>query len=83
MLGPLVPAAVGSFALIYAQLILPVPAGAGGVELGFVAGVSPLLSPTQTAALLVTWRVYTLVLPAGLGLGVWAVGRYGGTTVRR
>lgn len=83
VLGSVVPAAVGSFALIYAQLILPVPAGAGGVELGFVAGVSPLLSPAQTAALLVMWRVYTLVLPAGVGLGVWAVWRYGGTAVRR
>jgi uncharacterized protein (TIRG00374 family) len=69
--GPVLPAAVGSFALLYAQLILPVPAGAGGVELGFVAGVSPLLTPAATATLLITWRIYTLVLPAGLGLGVW------------
>jgi uncharacterized membrane protein YbhN (UPF0104 family) len=70
-LGPVLPAAVGSFALLYAQLILPIPAGAGGVELGFIAGVSPLLGPAETAALLVTWRTYTLILPAGLGLGVW------------
>jgi uncharacterized membrane protein YbhN (UPF0104 family) len=76
VLGPVLPAAVGSFALLYAQLILPIPAGAGGVELGFIAGVSPVLGAAETAALLITWRVYTLILPAGLGLGVWlATGR--------
>ena len=58
---------VGSFALIYSQLLLPTPAGVGGVELGFVAGVAPLLSATDTAALLVAWRLYSLVIPAGLG----------------
>jgi uncharacterized membrane protein YbhN (UPF0104 family) len=69
--GPILPAAVGSFALIYAQLILPVPAGAGGVELGFIAGVAPLMTAAETAALLVAWRIYTLILPAGLGVAVW------------
>jgi len=58
---------VGSFALIYSQLLLPTPAGVGGVELGFVAGVAPFLSATDTAALLVAWRLYSLVIPAGLG----------------
>ena len=29
---------VGSFALLYGQLILPTPAGAGAVELGFLGG---------------------------------------------
>lgn len=71
LLGPVVPAAVGSFALLYAQLVLPIPAGAGGVDLGFVAGLSPLTTAAQTAALLVTWRAYTLIVPAGLGFGVW------------
>ena len=58
---------VGSFALIYSQLLLPTPAGVGGVELGFVAGIAPMLPPTDTAALLVAWRLYSLVIPAGLG----------------
>jgi uncharacterized membrane protein YbhN (UPF0104 family) len=62
-----VAAFVGSFALIYSQLLLPTPAGVGGVELGFVAGVAPLLSGADTAALLVAWRLYSLVIPAGLG----------------
>jgi uncharacterized membrane protein YbhN (UPF0104 family) len=81
MLGPVLPAAVGSFALLYAQLILPIPAGAGGVDLGFIAGVSPLLGAAETAALLIAWRVYTLILPGGLGLGVWLAA--GGKTVGR
>jgi uncharacterized membrane protein YbhN (UPF0104 family) len=58
---------VGSFALIYAQLLLPTPAGIGGVELGFVLGVAPLLPPAEVAALLVAWRAITVGIPAGLG----------------
>jgi uncharacterized membrane protein YbhN (UPF0104 family) len=60
-------ACVGSFALIYAQLLLPTPAGVGGVELGFVLGVAPLLPPAEVAALLVLWRVITVGVPVGLG----------------
>jgi uncharacterized membrane protein YbhN (UPF0104 family) len=56
----------GSFALIYAQLLLPTPGGAGGV-LGFVVGFAPLLTTGQIAALLVAWRIYSLIIPAGLG----------------
>ena len=53
---------VGSFALLYGQLVVPTPAGAGAVELGFLGGFGP-----GGAALLVAWRAYTLLLPAGLG----------------
>lgn len=60
-------AAVGSFGLIYAQLVLPTPAGAGGVELAFVVGLAPHLMAAEVASLLIAWRVLTLVIPAGLG----------------
>jgi uncharacterized protein (TIRG00374 family) len=66
-MGDPVPVVLGSFALLYAQLVLPTPAGAGGVELGFVVGVGTALPPAETAALLLVWRAYTLGLPAGLG----------------
>ena len=36
-LGPM---ALGSFALLYSQLILPTPSGAGAVELGFLGGAA-------------------------------------------
>ena len=36
-MGPL---AVGSFALLYSQLVLPTPSGAGAVELGFLGGAA-------------------------------------------
>lgn len=65
----------GSFVLIYAQLLLPTPAGAGGVELAFVVGVAPLLSSAQTAGLLLTWRLFTLAVPVALGLVVVALRR--------
>jgi len=52
---------VGSFALLYGQLIVPTPAGAGAVELGFLGGFG------GGAGLLLAWRAYTLLLPAGLG----------------
>ena len=58
---------VGSFALIYSQLFLPMPAGVGGVEVGFLAGVAPMLVAGDAAALLLAWRLYSLVIPAGLG----------------
>ncbi len=58
---------VGSFALLYGQLVLPTPAGAGGVELGFVGGFAGALAPAALAELLLTWRIYTLILGAGLG----------------
>jgi uncharacterized membrane protein YbhN (UPF0104 family) len=59
---------VGSFALIYSQLFLPTPGGAGGVELGFVVSMAPVLPPEGVAGLLISWRVYSLFLPAGLGV---------------
>jgi uncharacterized membrane protein YbhN (UPF0104 family) len=58
---------LGSFALLYGQLLLPTPAGAGAVELGFVAGFAGTLSAPALAALLAAWRVYTLIVPAALG----------------
>ncbi|KPJ93642.1 MAG: hypothetical protein AMS18_05325, partial [Gemmatimonas sp. SG8_17] len=59
--------ALGSFALLYSQLVLPTPAGVGGVELGFALGFASTLRTPEVAALLVTWRFYTLFIPAGLG----------------
>ena len=76
-----VSAIVGSFALIYAQLLLPTPAGVGGVELGFVIGVAPALAPGEMAGLLVMWRAFTLGVPAGLGAVVFVMGH--GRDVRR
>jgi uncharacterized protein (TIRG00374 family) len=66
---------VGSFALIYAQLLLPTPAGVGGVELGFVLGVAPLLPPAEVARLLLVWRAITVGVPAGLGAVLFAHSR--------
>jgi uncharacterized membrane protein YbhN (UPF0104 family) len=70
---------LGSFALLYGQLALPTPAGAGAVELGFVGGFAGTMSPRALAALLLAWRLYTLILGAALGavlaataaLGAW------------
>src|SRR5207249_3902232 len=58
---------VGSFTLLFGQLALPTPAGAGAVELGFVGGFAETMSPGALAGLLVAWRVYTLILPGALG----------------
>ena len=60
---------LGSFTLLFGQLALPTPAGAGAVELGFVGGFAGTLSAGALATLLVAWRVYTLILPAALGGG--------------
>jgi uncharacterized membrane protein YbhN (UPF0104 family) len=69
---------VGSFALLYGQLALPTPAGAGGVELGFVGGFAGALSTGELATLLIVWRIYTLILGAALGALLFARAAPGG-----
>lgn len=65
----------GSFALVYIQNILPTPAGAGGVELSFVAGFAGSVSGPALASLLLVWRFYTIILGVVAGaLLVWRVG---------
>jgi uncharacterized membrane protein YbhN (UPF0104 family) len=58
---------VGSLALLYSQLVLPTPSGAGVVELGFLGGAAGDLGNGE-AALLVVWRFYTTGV--GLVIGV-------------
>jgi uncharacterized membrane protein YbhN (UPF0104 family) len=78
---PFGPLMVGSFALLYSQLILPMPSGVGAVDLGFVAGAAGDLG-TQQGALLLAWRFYTTIV--GVLLGVWfAVQLFGLRALRR
>jgi uncharacterized membrane protein YbhN (UPF0104 family) len=72
---------LGSFALLYAQLVLPTPSGAGAVELGFLHGAAGELGPSE-ASLLLAWRFYTSGV--GIILGVWLAARiYGVPAFRR
>jgi uncharacterized membrane protein YbhN (UPF0104 family) len=57
---------VGSFVLLYSQLVLPTPAGVGAVELGFLAGLAGDLGSGE-GELLVAWRFYTVGAGALLG----------------
>lgn len=66
---------VGSYALLYGQLIAPTPGGAGAVELVFLAGAAGELG-AEAGALLLAWRLITAVLPLVLGLAT-AVLHYG------
>jgi hypothetical protein len=56
----------GSFLLIYGQLLLPTPAGAGAVELGFLGGAVGALE--GDLALLLAWRWWANGVPVLLGL---------------
>jgi uncharacterized membrane protein YbhN (UPF0104 family) len=77
-LGPM---ALGSFALLYSQLILPTPSGAGAVELGFLGGAAGDLGPND-GWLLLAWRFYTNGL--GVLLGVFLAARvYGWPALRK
>ena len=72
---PLGPVVVGSFMLLYSQLLLPTPAGAGVVELGFLGGAAGEMGADETS-LLIAWRFYTTIL--GVVLGILLAGhRYG------
>jgi uncharacterized membrane protein YbhN (UPF0104 family) len=61
--------AFGSFVLLYSQLFLPTPAGAGAVEFGFYAGMAGHFDGAGTAVL-VAWRFYTVGAGVLLGLGL-------------
>jgi uncharacterized membrane protein YbhN (UPF0104 family) len=77
-LGPMV---LGSFALLYSQLVLPTPSGAGAVELGFLGGAAGDLGDSQ-GWLLLAWRFYTNGI--GVLLGVWLAAKiYGWPALRR
>jgi len=71
----------GSFALLYAQLVLPTPSGAGAVELGFLHGAAGPLGGAE-ASLLLAWRFYTSGVGLLLGLAL-AVRIYGVPALRR
>jgi uncharacterized membrane protein YbhN (UPF0104 family) len=72
--------ALGSYTLLYSQLILPTPSGAGTVDIGFLGGVSGYVGQ-GAAQLLLLWRFYTVVLPISLGF-LLAAHIYGGAVVR-
>jgi uncharacterized membrane protein YbhN (UPF0104 family) len=77
---PLGPAIVGSFALLYTQLVLPTPSGAGVVDLGFLAGAAGSAGGAEVP-LLIWWRFYTTFI--GVALGSWlAVRVFGWGAVR-
>ena len=66
--------AASSFLLLHGQMILPTPAGAGAVDLGFLAGMS---AAGEAGLLLMCWRLYTTGVGVAVGsaLGAAALGR--------
>jgi uncharacterized membrane protein YbhN (UPF0104 family) len=77
-LGPMV---LGSFALLYSQLLLPTPSGVGAVELGFLGGAAGDLG-SRTGWLLLAWRFYTNGAGVVLGIAL-AAHSYGWPALRR
>jgi uncharacterized membrane protein YbhN (UPF0104 family) len=77
---PMGPMLLGSFALLYSQLVLPTPSGVGAVELGFLGGAAGDLGSGE-GWLLLAWRFYTNGV--GVVLGVALAARiYGWPAVR-
>lgn len=75
------PVIFGSFALLYSQMILPTPSGAGVVELGFLGGAAGEIGAGQ-GWILLAWRFYTNGV--GVVLGVWlAASIYGWPFLRK
>ena len=56
----------GSFALLAAPLIVPLPSGGGGIEAAFISGFAGDFGDRQVL-MLVLWRVYSIFLLAVLG----------------
>jgi uncharacterized membrane protein YbhN (UPF0104 family) len=75
------PVIFGSFALLYSQMVLPTPSGAGVVELGFLGGAAGELG-AEEGWILLAWRFYTNGI--GVLLGVWlAASIYGWPFLRK
>ena len=72
--------ALSSFGLIYGQLFVPTPGGAGVVELAFSSGAAGNLGGSLGTVFLV-WRACTTGLPVLLGFGL-AIPHYGLPAVR-
>ncbi|MDQ3555306.1 MAG: flippase-like domain-containing protein [Gemmatimonadota bacterium] len=77
---PLPVLAMGSFALLYGQLFIPIPAGAGAVELAVAGGAAGEMG-AGVASVLFAWRVFTLGIGLVLGLAL-GLPRYGWSAVR-
>jgi len=63
--------AVGAFGLLYSQLVLPTPSGAGAVELAGAAGAAGDLA-AHSAWALGWWRAYTTLGAAAFGVPMLA-----------
>lgn len=64
---PLADMFFGAVAMLHAPLLLPIPAGAGGVELAFLAGIAGAIDPGRRVEFLLIWRFYTVGLVTLLG----------------
>lgn len=63
-MGPLI---FASFILIYGQLALPTPSGAGLVEIGFLGGAAGDFG-ARFGSILLVWRFYTTIVLVALGI---------------
>jgi uncharacterized membrane protein YbhN (UPF0104 family) len=57
----------GSLALLHAPLVVPLPAGGGGIEVAFLSGFAGDFGGHQVTMLLL-WRFYTTMLLTILGI---------------
>jgi uncharacterized membrane protein YbhN (UPF0104 family) len=65
---PLLDMFFGAVAMLHAPLVLPIPAGAGGVELAFFAGIAGAFDPARRVEFLLLWRFYTVGVVTALGV---------------
>lgn len=76
-------ATLASYGLLYGQLVMPTPSGAGPIDIALFAGAPG--EREAKAGLLTAWRFYTtiLVIVIGLAAGLLAYGRSALSVFRR
>jgi uncharacterized protein (TIRG00374 family) len=65
--GPVVPIITGQAVMQVLMPLSPLPGGAGVAELSYLALIGPKTPPSIHVSSLVLWRLFTWVLPVGVG----------------
>jgi uncharacterized protein (TIRG00374 family) len=72
--GSVVPIITGQAVMQVLMPLSPLPGGAGVAEFSYLALIGPSLAESMVVSSLVLWRLFTWVVPVGLGALALGIG---------